>query len=124
MNKRNLRLWYLSVASFGVCVFPFVVFMFTAKLQHMLIALACIAAATVFYLIMTRLTTDKKLGFTALHALELYKRCEKEGLTTTGECRNNAEKLNAIGKAYEHTAKFGYKQLLDVFAAGKKISEG
>lgn len=120
--KQDVKMWYLSLCGFGISVIPFVLFMFRTNFKYLLFAIATIAAATVFYLIVTKRITHPKYGYTAIQAINFYKKCNEAGFKNITICRNKRKEFEEFSKSFSFTEGLDFNQILELFSTGKKLS--
>ena len=96
--------------------------MFKLEIPRLLFALTAITAAAVFYFVITKRITHPKYGYTAIQAINFYKKSCEAGFNNATTCRNKRGEFEEFSKGFSFTEGLDFNQLLEIFATGKKLS--
>lgn len=123
MKAKDVKMWYASVALLIASVLPFFWFMYRPMVNTLVISLASIAVATVFYVIATKRITHPKDKYTAVQAMKFADLCMAEGLENPETFRENREKFLQIAAANDFSAKLEFMKLVEMFKIGRRLQK-
>lgn len=116
MKKKYFYMWYASVAILVVDFFSYCAFIMSIKKVGMMIFDIVLLAVGVALLFYSRKKLTYKDGYTAIQAIQLYRKCIKSGIATQRELRNNIESVSEIAKSCgikEQSKALDYLKIFD-----------
>lgn len=121
MNKTNVYLWFLSVAILASNIFMLMYFAYNTNRTTSVYCFLFFVVSVSFYLIMTKISTHPKSGYTCVQAMFFYIICKKNGITTLKDCNNRFNEVQKIAKKYDFSKNLDKQDLFDLFKNGKNI---
>ena len=121
MYRKGFVVWASSLVMYVISLIPFIFFMFRPSSKHLALSISVIIAATVLYVIGSKMITHKK-GYTVLQAMQFYRLCVANGLSDISCCKKNYDSFLKLADTCNYAKGFNIKELYELYSIGESCS--
>lgn len=119
LKKWYFYIWFASVVILAVDLFAYCAFiMGTKTVKAMIIDLIWLAIGVALQFYARKKLTYKE-GYTAIQAIQLYRKCIRAGITTQREFRDNIETVTKFAQSYGIKEQGKTLEYIKIFEKGR-----